>query len=58
MKEDLLAYWSKKLSAVSSDLSHAVCEKGVSSYDEEYQELFNEITMISNTIALLANVEE
>ena len=58
MKEDLLAYWSKKLSGVSVDLANTVAKKGISSLDEEYQELFNEITMISNTITLLANVKE
>lgn len=58
MPTDLLKYWSEKLSGVSSDLSHAVCEKGISSYDKEYEDLFNEITMISRTIALLANTKE
>jgi len=58
MQTDLLKYWSEKLSEASTDLSHAVTEKGVSSYDEEYEDLFNEITMISRTIALLANTKE
>ena len=56
MQTDLLLYWSSKLSKVSSDLSYTMISKGIQS--EDYEDLLNEITMISRTIALLANTKE